>query len=288
MSAALQQAVMPAAALLRGASVELSARDKTSEDQLRGLLSPGTAVHINHAPGDTHHGIVAAAARVRRAGFTPVPHIAARYLASFTQLNDYLARAVGEAAVDQVFVVAGDLERPVGPFDSSLQLLRTGLFQRHGIRRVGIGAYPEGHPKIDAPALDAALTEKLAGLRAAELQPYIVTQFSFEPRPIADWILAARAKGIDAPVHVGLAGPASVASLAKFALRCGVRESLRAVVGGHTAITRLLTEASAEPVIVALAADPRLLGEIAALHFFTFGGFVRTANWLRHAMRPIP
>jgi methylenetetrahydrofolate reductase (NADPH) len=276
------------AAMLRGASLELSARDRASEATLRAALPAGTTIHINHAQADTHHGIIAAATRVRRAGFNPVPHIAARYLASYTQLNDYLARAVGEAGVDQAFVIAGDVDLPVGSFDSSLSILRTGLFQRHGIVRVGLGAYPEGHPKLAPRELDAALLDKLAYLRGAALQPFIVTQFSFEAAPIADWILRTRAAGVDAPIHVGLAGPASVASLAKFALRCGVRQSLRAVIGGHTAIARLLTEASPEPVIAALAADARVRHEIAALHIFTFGGFSRTAAWLNAATHPSP
>jgi len=275
------------AGLLRGASLEMSARDRAGEEALRAMLPPGTVVHINHAPGDTHHGIIAAAARLRRAGLIPVPHVAARYLASYTQLNDCLARAAGEAAVDQAFLVAGDVDRPVGPFDSGLAMLATGLFQRHGIRRVGLPGYPEGHPKLGQAVLDDALRAKLAFARANGLETFIVTQFSFEPAPILDWLDRVRRMGVAAPVRVGLAGPASISTLARFAVRCGVGNSLKALLGGHASIARLLVEAGPEPVIRALAEAPAR-AEIAGLHFFTFGGFRRTAAWLGGFRRPSP
>ena len=283
MSAAVE--TYPAvAALARGASLELSARDRAGEEVLSALLPAGTVVHINHAPGDTHHGILATAARVRRAGLVPVPHIAARYLASYTQLNDCLARAVGEAGVEQVFLVAGDVDRPVGTFDSGLAMLSTGLFQRHGIRRIGLPGYPEGHPKLGQALLDDALRAKLAFARDGGLETFIVTQFSFESAPIVDWISHVRALGIDVPIRVGLAGPASISTLARYAVRCGVGNSLRVLLGGHASIARLLVEAGPEPVMQALAADAAR-SQIAGLHIFTFGGFRRTAAWLEGLRR---
>ncbi|HUN48070.1 MAG TPA: hypothetical protein VMU85_16180 [Stellaceae bacterium] len=268
-------------ALMRGSSIEVSSRDDGALDQLADTLEPGAAVYINHAAGDTHHGIVAAAARLRRAGFLPVPHIAARRLASFTQLRDFLARARGEAEVEQVLVIAGDADHPTGPFDSSLDILRTGLLQQHGIRRVGIAGHAEGHPKIAAAALDRALRDKLALAHRDGLAPFVVTQFCFEAAPILAWIERLAAVGFDVPVRIGLAGPASVASLAKFAVRCGIGNSLRALVGRQTSIARLVTETGPEPVIAALAAA-RLPAMVEGLHFFTFGGTARTAAWRRH------
>ena len=163
--------------LLRTASMEVSAREREAAVLCRDLLAPGTRVYINFAPGDTHHGMVAAAARLAQAGFRPVPHVAVRHLASFTQLRDYLGRAVGEAGVEQVLLIGGDIAQPVGPFGSSLQALATGVFEQSGLRRIGLAGYPEGHPKIDARALDDALLAKLALARRAGLAPYVVSQF---------------------------------------------------------------------------------------------------------------
>src|SRR5215831_18434358 len=147
-------------AFLAGASLELSSRNPEEIDACADLLEPGTAVYISFPPGQTYHGTVALAARLARAGFRPVPHVAARRIASREALDDYLARAAGEAGVDSALVIGGDSNRAVGAFDSSLALLETGLFQRHGIVHIGIAGYPEGHPQIAAAALDAALAAK--------------------------------------------------------------------------------------------------------------------------------
>src|SRR5215472_9137083 len=147
-------------AFLAGASLELSSRNPQEIDACAGILEPGTAVYISFPPGQTYHGTVALAARLARAGFRPVPHVAARRIASREALNDYLARAAGEAGVDSALVIGGDSDRAVGAFDSSLALLETGLFQRHGIVRIGVAGYPEGHPRISPAALEAALTAK--------------------------------------------------------------------------------------------------------------------------------
>ncbi len=266
--------------LMRDCSVEVSARDDYAGERLREILNPGRTVYINYAPGDTHHGAVAAAVRLRQAGFNPVPHVVARYLASYTQLNDYLVRLGGEAAVVEALVVAGDAERPVGPFESSLQLLQTGLFAKSGIRRVGVAGYPEGHPRISTRTLDEALRAKIALARDTGLALHVVTQFGFDAEPILDWIRRLRAAGIDVPLRIGLAGPASLATLTKFALRCGVGRSLRALYIGQTSLTRLLTEAGSERVIKALIAGENDHRAIAGLHFFTFGGVRRTADWI--------
>jgi methylenetetrahydrofolate reductase (NADPH) len=267
-------------ALMQGSSLEVSARDRVAQETLSETLEPGATVYINHAAGDTHHGIVEVAARLRRQGFVPVPHIAARRLASFTQLRDFLARANGEAGVDRILAIAGDTDHPAGPFPDSLALLKTGLLQQHGIRRVGIAGYAEGHPKISDNALEAALRAKLALAHRDGLEPYVVTQFCFEAAPILASVQRLADAGFDIPVHVGLAGPASVASLAKFAIRCGIGNSIRALVGRQPAIARLMTETGPEPVISALASERRP-AMLAGLHFFTFGGIARTADWRR-------
>src|SRR5690242_9361776 len=155
------------AAFLAGASLELSSRDPAEIDACVGLLEPGTAVYVSFPPGQTYHGTVALAARLARAGFRPVPHVAARRIASRDALDDYLARIAGEAGVDSVLVVAGDSDRASGPFESSLALLETGLFQRYGIARIGVAGYPEGHPRIAGPVLEAALMAKKTFARGA-------------------------------------------------------------------------------------------------------------------------
>jgi methylenetetrahydrofolate reductase (NADPH) len=264
-------------ALLEGASLELSSRDPAEIDSCVDLLEPGTAVYISFPPGQTYHGTVALAARIARAGFRPVPHVAARRIAGPAALDDYLARAAGEAGVNSALVIAGDSDRPSGAFDSSLALLETGLFQRHGIVHIGVAGYPEGHPRIAASTLDAALSAKKSLARRAGIDLCVVTQFCFEAESILSW--AAKMKGHDLPMRVGLAGPASLPRLLRFAAMCGVGNSVRALRARPQAITRLMVEAGPEIALRDLArrAGPPLAG----VHFFCFGGLVRTARWLR-------
>ena len=264
-------------ALLAGASLELSSRDPAEIDACADLLEPGTAVYISMPSGQTYRGNVALATRLRRAGFRPVPHVAARRIASRDALEEYLARAAGEAGVDSALVIAGDSDRPSGPFDSSRALLETGLFQRHGVVRIGVAGYPEGHPKITERALETALTAKKVLAREADLDLQIVTQFCFESAPILAW--AAKMKGHGLPMHIGLSGAASLPRLLRFAALCGIGNSVRALKARPRAITRLLVEAGPEAVVRDLARPGG--AAIAGVHFFCFGGLVRTARWLR-------
>jgi methylenetetrahydrofolate reductase (NADPH) len=276
-----------AAQLIAAASLEISPRDDPVRDGLVELLAPGTTVFVNHPGSVTHHDIVAACARLRRAGFDPVPHVAARRLASFTQARDFLQRAAGDAAVTSVLLIGGDPGQATGPFRDSAELLATGLVESHGIGHVMFAGYPEGHPSIDRRGLDLRLRAKLALAREHGLDASLVTQFVFEPDPVERWVSALRADGVACPIRIGVAGPATVATLAKFAVRCGIGASLRALGRGQTAFARILAEATPDALIGSLVAGEEHGVAIDGLHIFTFGGVRRTAEWV-HARVPPP
>jgi methylenetetrahydrofolate reductase (NADH) len=269
------------AALIGGCSIEIAPRDPLAGPALRDLLAPGRTVFINHPATATYHSIVAAAAQLRRAGFVPVPHVAARRLTGFTQARDFLERAAGEAGVLEVLLIGGDPPRPAGAFDSSLELLASGVVERTGVRRVNFAGHPEGHPQIARAALDAALEAKLALARQAGLAVGVVTQFGFDAGAIRRWIAEQRRRGIDCPIRIGVGGPANVATLAQFAVRCGVGNSLRALARGHTAFARILSETGPDALIRALAVGDDAAHPLDGLHVFTFGGVRRTAAWIR-------
>ncbi len=269
------------AELIGACSLEISPRDDLAGERLRELIEPGTIVFVNHPASVTHHDIVAACARLRHAGFTPVPHIAARRLASFTQARDFVQRAAGEAEVKGALLIGGDPDHPVGPFRDSFELLATGVIEQHGLSHLAFAGYPEGHPRIGSASLAAALQAKVSGARQRGLDVSLVTQFGFEAPPILRWIAELRAGGIACPVRVGVAGPASVATLAKFAVRCGIGASLRALARGHSAFARILVEAGPDALIDSLAECENPGATIDGLHVFTFGGIRRTAEWRR-------
>ncbi len=268
-----------AARLIGSASIEISPRDDPVRDRLGEFLAPGTTVFVNHPGSVTHHDVVAACAKLRRAGFIPVPHVAARRLASFTQARDFLQRAAGEAAVTCVLLVGGDPVQAVGPFRDSLELLATGLVEGHGVRQVAFAGYPEGHPGIERRSLDKVLRAKLALAQQRGLEASLITQLGFDPAPIGRWIMSLRDEGVLCRIRIGIAGPASIATLAKFAVRCGIGASLRALGRGQTAFARILAEATPDALVSALIASERPSAPIDGLHIFTFGGVRRTAQW---------
>jgi len=213
----------------------------------------------------------------------PVPHIGARHLESAAQLRELSDRLANEAGVDRVLIVGGDREKPAGPYDSSLAVMQSELFQQAGIRRIGLAGFPEGNPCVPDHILQEALRAKLNFARGNGLDPFIVTQFCFKPEPIVEWLRRIRAEGIDVPVRVGLAGPAGLITLTRYAIRCGIGNSLH-VLTEHPAFARLLTEKGPEPIIRGIAdsagTSHALPLGIAGLHFFVFGGFNKTVNWI--------
>lgn len=273
------------AAMLRGYSMEAHPGETKVLHLAPQRLDPGTQVFLTWIPGTNPIDMVAAAARLRHSGLVPVPHIGARHLESVLQLEDLAARLTGEAGVDRVLIIGGDRPKPAGPYDSSLAVMQTGVFQKAGILRIAVAGFPEGNPHISETILDEALEAKVDFARNSGLQLSIVTQFCFKPEPILNWLWRLRSRGIDVPVRVGLAGPAGPLTLARYAVRCGIGNSLH-VLTENSSFARLLIEKGPEPIIRGIAASadgghaPLLPPGVAGLHFFVFGGFNKTVDWI--------
>jgi methylenetetrahydrofolate reductase (NADPH) len=269
------------AALLASASVEISSRGHQLQ-QLRDHFAPGTDVTITFLPGDNYRNNVETAATVRRAGFSPVPHVAAREMASRDMLGDYLARARGEADVRRIILIAGDVAGARGPFRSSLDVGASGLIEAHGIASIGVAGHPEGHPFLTPENTFKVLEAWRDWTRVSGVGVNVVTQFCFESAPILQWIGELDRRGVNLPVIVGLAGPATPATLTKFALRCGIGNSMRALRGQIGRFGRLLTDTGPDDVMRGLRSAPAAATRsIAGFHLFPFGGLRKAGAWLR-------
>jgi methylenetetrahydrofolate reductase (NADPH) len=268
-------------ALLSSASVEVSSRGHQLQE-LRDNFQPGTDVTITFLPGDNYRHNVDTAAALRRAGYNPVPHIAARGMATREALDDFLARARGEAEVSRILLIAGDAALAKGPFKSSFDICSSGLIEARDISSVSVAGHPEGHPYLADPNAFTALQAWSDWGRLAKIQVNVVTQFCFESAPILGWIGELDARGIDLPVIVGLAGPATPATLMKFALRCGVGNSMRSLRGQIGRFGRLLNDTGPDEVMRGLRSAPAsAAASIAGFHLFPFGGLRKTGAWLR-------
>ena len=238
------------------------------------LMPPRTPVYFSAVPTITPQELIAAAALLRKSGLEPVVHIAARRIHAAADLQNLLAGLRGEADVRRLLVIGGDVDI-AGPFPDALAVIQKGRLRETGIEEIGIGAYPEGHSRIPAGRLEAALDEKIAAAAAHGLGVHIVSQFSFSPESILGWLKKLRACGITKPVKVGMAGPTSMPALLRYARRCGVNASLRGLMSGAAA--GLIGNVGPDRIVekLALAGD---LGD-AAPHYFSFGGAVETARY---------
>lgn len=254
----------------------LEATRPTADDvaRLKDTVPPGTMVYLTAVPRQSVAELIAAAARLRRAGLDPVAHIAARRLAGFDQLHDLLKGLRGESDMRRLLVIGGDVDTS-GPLPDALAVIRHGGLRALGFEEIGVGGYPEPHPRIAPGRLEAALDAKIALAVAQGLRVHIVSQFSFSPERIQAWLGQLRGCGIAWPVRVGLVGPTSVPALLRFARHCGVNASLRGLVSG--AATSLVGHVGPGRIIAALS-EARDLGDI-ALHYFSFGGTVETARY---------
>lgn len=267
--------------ILRGYSVELTSRDRKSLELAPELLQPGTEVFVAALPGDSVDAVVAACSQLKKAGLTPVPHVVARNIESVADLKTLVSRLVKEAGVDRALALGGDRDKPEGDLVSSLQTIETGVFQDNGIGKIFIGAYPEGHPKISEAVLDKFRADKLAAAEKAGLDVTIVSQFAFASEPIIALAEHMRRQGVKAPFRVGVAGPADRGLLLKYAIICGVGNSINMLKKRMDLAKNTLSgetpEALVREVAAAQAQRPEL--GVSGIHFFTFGSLARSAQW---------
>jgi methylenetetrahydrofolate reductase (NADPH) len=273
------------ARLAQHASIESSSSNLADVERYAEWLAPGTEVYIPWLPGAPFHHTLSVAQRLRQVGLEPVPHFAAKRLDSYESAAAFLRELHDHAAVTRLMLIGGDTERAAGPFATALAVIESGLLEAHGIKRIGIAAYPEGHPRIAPAALEEALWAKLERARAHEVEPCVVTQFCFDGSAVVRWLERVRGAGLQGNVRIGAVGPAKIRSLLAYAARCGVTHSVRALWNGPVSLRGLLATHGPEEVLgqVAAAALASARLEPIELHLFAFGGFKGSALWLRSA-----
>jgi methylenetetrahydrofolate reductase (NADPH) len=273
------------ARLAREASVEISSVAFHELDAARELLRPGQRIYVSHLPGQSWSRTFEICARLARTGLDPVPHVPVRLLRRMQDLDDVLRNAA-DAGVREPLLISGDFAKASGPFSNVLDVLRTGRLQAHGFERVSLAGHPEDHPAVAPEVMRAAQIEKWRQAASMGMQVTFVTQFFFESRPFMEWARDLRAAGVQARLCAGIAGPVGVARLIRLATQCGVGASMRALTSRGGATLKLLGDHDPDALLRDLAAESETSpGLMDGLHLFSFGGFARTAAWLRRQER---
>ena len=264
------------------ASIEISPKQATQSPDLPGLFPEGVRVYITDIGTDPNEVLVSAAKRVRALGYKPVPHFASRRLTTKAALEDRIKALTQEAGVTDVLVIGGGLEKQTGDFSSTMEVLQTGFFDKYGITEIGVAGHPEGSPDFsEEVALEALRLKKNFGKRT-DASIRIVTQFGFDGQKFIDWAESLNEHGLDIPVHLGVAGPAKITTLIKFAAMCGVGNSLDFFKRNTRSIAMLATSRSPEDVVGPIEehAISTQGSPIKQIHVFPFGGIKKTAKWL--------
>ncbi|HZN86302.1 MAG TPA: hypothetical protein VFB53_05890 [Burkholderiales bacterium] len=281
-ASALELAAAGAVDLVAAGSLEMGAHRPQDAAAIAAVLPAGTPVYVNHLPRHRLEDSLEAIAALRAAGLEPVPHIAARRIAGRGELAAFLRAAL----VRKALILGGDEPEARGPYADGAALIRSGLLEDCGLREIGLPGYPEGHPRIPQLALQQAFGEKLALAAGHGLSAYVVTQFCFAPGRIVEYCAALARGAPGVPVYVGLAGPASAAALLRYAQRCGVSASLRALQAQGLNAVRLVTRTDPGEQLAALAryCAAHAACNVVGVHLFSFGGVTATAAWMNRAI----
>lgn len=267
--------------LVEGFSLEMTGKDIPALHEAAHAIPPGTKINVAFLGNEDLDMRVSAARAVRELGFVPVPHISARRLNSRARLEEFLRALQDVGASERVFVVGGDPTTPEGPYESSYDVIRTGLLRDYGVQSVSIAGYPEGHPDISAAQLWQSLEDKSLSLKQQGLDATVLTQFAFDTDPVLAWIDEVRARGIPSEIRVGAPGPAGIKRLLGFARRFGVGANALIVKKYGFSLANLVGTAGPERFVSDLSEHlaAHSDAEPVALHFYTFGGLLATAEW---------
>jgi methylenetetrahydrofolate reductase (NADPH) len=267
-------------ALVRDADIEVIPL-KSADEKLKAIPG-GTTVTVTTSGKLGLGRTLEFAGTAARAGFNVVPHLAARQLTSEEELRGFLGR-LRELGISQLYLIGGDETPPAGPYDSSLQVLQAMQHFDHGMARIGVACYPEGHPKIS----DEALAEALRGKQP--YAAYMVSQLCFNPGVLVSWLRRVRGEGITLPLHLGLAAPMQVSRLLTLGPQIGVGTSMRYLAKQHGFIGNVLKGGAYQPegLLVKMGdalTSPEL--RIEGLHVFSFNQVEETVQWQQRVGSP--
>ena len=254
-------------------SIEVMPRTAKKVDDFRRILPKKTTVYVAHLEDTPVEEMFFTCKRLISEGMAPMPHIPARIIRNTGELEDWV-KEYSSLGVNQSLLLAGNGKNPKGELFNSIQMLETGIFEKHAFKKIQIAGHPEGNKDIDK---DGSLEKTINALKAKQkfgqntkLQIGITTQFCFDPQPVIQWLEVLESEQIDLPISLGLAGPTRLQSLIKYAIMCGVGPSISVLKKRAKDLTKLLLPFEPTEMVDTLNSykKNKLFRNVHSLHFF--------------------
>ena len=277
---------IPLKEFLSGYSIEVTPRSANKIECFADVLPENTRVYIAQINIDDTPEMIVTAKRLKDEGFEVMPHFPARMIKNHAVLNDLISMYQNEAGVDEALLLAGGLPNPAGDYNSSIQLIESGLFDKAGFKRLHVAGHPEGNKDIDPDGSNKNVSEALSWKQEfsnrTDASMAITTQFCFDANVVKKWAGTIKDSGVDIPIHIGIAGPAKLQTLLKFSIECGVGASMKVLTKRAKDITKLLLPYKPTQILSDLAnykaQDSSF--NIEQVHFFPLGGIKRAAEYV--------
>lgn len=261
-------------------SIEILPTQVIKAPPLSKLFAEGTEIYLPLLRGDDLNLSVTAAKKIHSERMVATPHLAARSVPGASQLDEWL-HELAEAGCNRLMLIAGDPFTHQGPYRDTLDVLSSGLLEKHGFIHLGVAAHPDGHVHASESVVRSALEIKKAYARDKDVHMWVVTQFVFDMTNFAKWLDEWEEAFDFLPIHVGFAGPSSLASLMRYAARCGVATSVKMMLTNRNS-RRLMSSWSPDDQLKELyeLCGNHVIKRLKGLHLFPFGGLEKAARWL--------
>jgi methylenetetrahydrofolate reductase (NADPH) len=270
-------------------SIEVMPSTAAKIESFKDILPINTRIYIAHIEGVPIEEMIQTAKRLQSEGFSVMPHFPARIIKNKSTLEEWITKYQDEASIDQALLLAGGVTNPHGIFENSMQLVETELFNKYNFKNLHFAGHPEGNKDIDFDGstnnVDEALLWKQKFNERTDIEVALTTQFCFEADPVIKWADSMIEKGINIPIHIGVAGPAKLQTLIKFSIACGVGPSLKVLQKRAKDVKKLLLPFDPNDFLETLAQhkkeNPKF--NITNIHFFPLGGINTSADWIKNA-----
>ena len=272
---------------LNNFSIEVTPRAVAKIENLSELIPSGTLVYIAHIEGTPIEEMVKTAKKINEQGYATMPHFPARIIKDKKTLKDWISKYQNEANVKSALLLGGGINKPYGEYDSSIQLIESELFDLAGFEKLYIAGHPEGNKDIDPDGstknIDQALLWKNEYKNRTDADMAITTQFCFDSKTVINWANDIKNKGVDIPIHIGIAGPAKLQTLLRYSIECGVGASIKILQKRALDLTKLLLPYKPTKILDELAIykfnNPDF--NIEKVHFFPLGGVKQVSKFVQ-------